>query len=374
MRIRKQTYSLEQYLKLMNAETIRTDQECQRLTGQWTSNMVSELIFTVLTDNYIPPIILGEEIMGEIVKEYIIDGLQRSSSLFLFRYGNTKVTKSLDEHMVRYQRKAVDDNGNPKRDEKGEIVYESVDYDIRNKTYGQLPQELKDRFDGYQMETAIHQDCDTAEISKLVRKYNNHKAMNQAQRAFTYVDTFAREMTENRFFKDIYSSSQKGRFNGTFERIAGDIVILCNYPDKYRKDTKMGFKWLNENASLHDFESVDRLLTRLMDSIEPTKEIKALFNGKNTHVFVTAFKAFTESGMEDSAINFPGASTQTPQGCLPPASQERGIRPNLATLGASLRDASIGECTLNDSMDSSNGSWMAGIKLRLTENRGTCWI
>jgi len=48
-------------------------------------------------------------------------------------------------------------------------------------------------------------------------------------------------------------------------------------------------------------------------------------------------------------INFPGASTQTPQGCLPPASQERGIRPNLATLGASLRDASIGECTLNDS-------------------------
>ncbi len=39
------------------------------------------------------------------------------------------------------------------------------------------------------------------------------------------------------------------------------------------------------------------------------------------------------------SINFPGASTQTPQGCLPPASQERGIRPNLATLGASLRDA-----------------------------------
>ena len=178
MKIRKQTFSLDQYLKQMKVETIRTDQECQRMSGQWSANMVNELIFTVLTDNYIPPVILGEEIMGEIVKEYIIDGLQRSSSLFLFRYGNTKVTKSLDEHMVRYQRKAVDDNGNPKRDEKGEIVYESVDYDIRNKTYGQLPQELKDRFDGYQMETAIHQDCDTAEISKLVRKYNNHKAMN----------------------------------------------------------------------------------------------------------------------------------------------------------------------------------------------------
>ena len=59
--IRKQTYSLEQYLKLIKNEAIRTDQDCQRLSGQWNSNMVNELIATVLTDNYIPPIILGEE-------------------------------------------------------------------------------------------------------------------------------------------------------------------------------------------------------------------------------------------------------------------------------------------------------------------------
>lgn len=44
MKIRKQTYSLEQYLKLMQNETIRTDQDCQRLSGQWNSNMVNELI------------------------------------------------------------------------------------------------------------------------------------------------------------------------------------------------------------------------------------------------------------------------------------------------------------------------------------------
>lgn len=306
MRIRKQTFSLNQYLKQIKAEAIRTDQECQRLTGQWTSNMVNELIFTVLTENYIPPIILGEETTNGITRQWIIDGLQRSSTLSLFRYGNIRVTKNLDECNVTYQRKVVDESGNPKRDDKGEIVYESVEYDIRNKTYGQLPEELKERFDGYQMECAIHQECDGTQISKLVRKYNNHKAMNQAQRAFTYADVFAREIreiTENRFFRDVYSSSQKGRINGTFERIAGDIVLLCNYPNKYRKDTKMEFKWLNDNASLHDFESIGSLLTRLTDSIDKTKEIKALFNGKNTHVFVAAFKAFTESGMEDSGFN-----------------------------------------------------------------------
>ena len=110
MKIREFTYSLDQYLKLMKAETIRTDQECQRLSGQWNHNMVNELIFTVLTDDYIPPIILGEEITNNIVKQWIIDGLQRSSSLSLFKYGGTRITQNIDEPMVTYQRKVLDKN------------------------------------------------------------------------------------------------------------------------------------------------------------------------------------------------------------------------------------------------------------------------
>lgn len=303
MKIRKHTYSLDQYLKLMKAETIRTDQECQRLSGQWNANMVNELIATVLTDNYIPPIILGEEIVNGITRQWIIDGLQRSSSLSLFRYANTRITKNIDEYMVTYQRKVTDESGNVRRDAKGEIVWESVEYDIRNKTYEQLPEELKDRFDGYQIDVAIHQDCDTTEISKLVRKYNNHKSMNQAQRAFTYVDAFAREIreiTENRFFLDLYTCSQKERINGTLERVVGDMVILCNYPDHYRKDSKQAFKWLNENAAIYDFESLNGLLTRLTASVKPTEEIRKLFGSKNAYIFVAAFKAFTELGRKDA--------------------------------------------------------------------------
>lgn len=216
-KIRKQTFSLEQYLKLMKAETIRSDQECQRMSGQWNANMAGELIATVLIDNYIPPIILGEETVNGITRQWIIDGLQRSSTLAMFRYGNTRITKRLDEYFVTYQRKILDGNGKPQRDENGDVLWESVDFDIRNKTYEQLPEELKERFCGYQLDTAIHQNCSTEEISKLVRKYNNHVAMNTAQKAFTYVDSFAREIrhiTENRFFSDIYSSSQKGNVYG----------------------------------------------------------------------------------------------------------------------------------------------------------------
>lgn len=41
------------------------------------------------------------------------------------------------------------------------------------------------------------------------------------------------------------------------------------------------------------------MLTRLSASIEPTKEIRALFNSKNTSAFVTVFKVFTETGRKD---------------------------------------------------------------------------
>ena len=302
MKIRKQTYSLEQYLKQLKNENIRTDQDCQRRSEQWKPNMVSELIATVLTENYMPPVILGEETVNGITRQWLIDGLQRSTSLSLFRYGNTRITKSLDEFMITYQRKVLDENGNPQRDENGEIVWESVEFDIRNKTYNQLPEELKDRFCEYQIETVIHQDCETTEISKLVRKFNNHVAMNAAQKAFTYADVFAREIREitgNRFFLDVYTCSRNDRKNGTLERLVGDTVLLCNYPEQYRKDTKTGFKWLNENATIYDFESLNTLLTRLTASVEKTKDIRALFNSKHAHIFVAAFKAFTESGHED---------------------------------------------------------------------------
>ena len=137
--IRKQTYTLEQYLKDMKAEKIRTDQECQRLSGQWNPNMVNELIASVLTDDYIPPIILGEETTSNgITRQWIIDGLQRSSTLSLFRYGNAKITKNLDESMVTYQTKATDEDGNIKRDEQGEIVWENVDFVIKTPVFSKV--------------------------------------------------------------------------------------------------------------------------------------------------------------------------------------------------------------------------------------------
>ena len=56
---------------------------------------------------------------------------------------------------------------------------------------------------------------------------------------------------------------------------------------------------VDENATILDFENLNDLLTRLVESTEITSEIRELFNRKSAYIFVAAFKAFTKLGRED---------------------------------------------------------------------------
>lgn len=298
---RRQTYPLETYLKKMANESIRSDQDVQRLSGQWDNNMVNELMVTVLKDDYIPPIILGEEQREDTTQLWIIEGLQRSTSLSRFRYGNYKITSSVEDYMIEYQREVVDENGEVKRDAEGNIVRELIEFDVRNKTYSGLPEELKNRFDEYQIETVIHEECTMQEMSKLVRRYNNHKSMNASQRAFTYIENFARDIRnitgEHRFFKDFDNYSQKERDNGTLERIVTEAAMAVFHLEHWQKQSKRMDTYLNEHATKEEFAVLKEYFDRLEAVLD--KKTAGLFNSKNTFIWVALFAKFTELGEPD---------------------------------------------------------------------------
>lgn len=67
---RKQIYTLEMYLNKVREFDIRNDSDVQR-QFVWSNEQVNELIVTVLTDDYVPPIILGEEDSSQL---WIVDG------------------------------------------------------------------------------------------------------------------------------------------------------------------------------------------------------------------------------------------------------------------------------------------------------------
>lgn len=300
-KVMSQTFTLERFLTKINKEEIRSDQDVQRLSGQFNAAMINELIVTVLTDDYIPEIILGEE--AGTNQAWIIDGLQRSSSLANFRFGNYKITSAIEDSEIEYERQSRDASGKVRRDADGNIIWETAIFDIRDKTYGELPDELKDQFNEYQLKTVIHQDCTMKQISKLVRRYNNHTGMNAMQKAFTYIDNYARDirmLSEHRFFKDCGTFTEREHTRGIYNRVVCESVMAMFHMEQWKSSPKALCSYLNQYGTEEEFRSFEECLDRLEVLLEDCNErCYELFTSKNAFIWITLFYRFTKSGLED---------------------------------------------------------------------------
>ena len=287
-RPRKQTYTMDMYLSKIKDMDIRNDSDTQR-QFVWTNEQINELVVTVLTEDYIPPIILAEVDNSQL---WIVDGGQRSSSFNQFRYGNYKITSAIENSIIPYKKKI--------RDEQGNIAWEDASFDIKNKTYDKLPEELKKKFNEYQIETAIHEECDARRIAQLIKRYNNHTSMNSNQKAFTYVDNYAREIRnilDSRFFLDCGSYTEKERSKGVLERVILESVMCMFHFDQWKKQPKQVASFLNENSTTEEFEEFQSVITRLEDVI--TEDLRDLFTSKDSFIWFAMFNKFSELGLDD---------------------------------------------------------------------------
>lgn len=292
----RQTYTLQMYLQKVKELDIRSDQDVQRLSDQWSRNMVNELISTVLNGGYIPPIILGQETNSQM---WIIDGLQRSTALMMFRYGKYKITSSIEEPVISYRAKVKDAQGEVMIDGNGDVVWEDRVFDLRYKEFGRLPEELQKRFNEYQIETVIHEGYDMKELSKLVRRYNNHKSMNVSQRAFTFVDNYARKIRDilkRKFFIECTGYTKAERKNGTLERIIMESVMCMFHLDNWKKTGQIG-AYVNEHASMEEFDTLEAHIGRLEQIM--TEDLYTLFTSKDSFIWFTVFHKYKNSGLED---------------------------------------------------------------------------
>lgn len=287
-RPRKQTYTMDMYLNKIKDMDIRNDSDTQR-QFVWSNEQINELVVTILTEDYIPPIILAEVDNSQL---WIVDGGQRSSSFNQFRYGNYKITSAIENSIIPYKKKVRDENGN--------IAWEDTTFDIKNKTYDKLPEELQKKFNEYQIETAIHENCDARRIAQLIKRYNNHTSMNSNQKAFTYVDNYAREIRnilDSRFFLDCGSYTEKERSKGVLERVVLESVMCMFHFDNWKKQPKQVASYLNENSTVDEFEKFQSTIDRLESII--TEDLSDMFSSKDSFLWFTMFDKFSELGLED---------------------------------------------------------------------------
>lgn len=287
-RPRKQTYSLEMYLNKNRDGDISNDADTQRRPA-WKA-IVNGLIVTILTDDYIPPIILAEE---DDTQLDIVDGGSRTAAFMMYRYGNYKVTTSVENSAIPYKKKV--------KDESGSIIWEDAIFDIKGKTYEQLPNELKKKFNEYQIETVIHEHCDKNKIATYIKRYNEHSAMNTNQKAFTYIDKFAnriRKIMDDKFFLDCNVYSDNDNEKGVVERIIVETVMCINHFDGWNRQAKNLFKYINAHGTKEEFDALEDDIHRLGNII--TDDIKDIFDKKDSFIFLTLFDKFTKLGENDA--------------------------------------------------------------------------
>lgn len=299
-KVREQAIALSSYLKSVNSEDISENQDVQRMFC-WDNPAINELIVTVLTDDYIPPIILGEEELGgDLTQQYIVDGIQRTTALNKFRHMNWKTTKSFENSVIQYQAKMRDEEGHLIKDEDGSILWENREFDIKNKTFEQLPDELKKKFDDYQIRIVIHQNCTMQEISKLVRRYNRNKSMGSNQKALTWIPTYARKIkniANNEFYKNCITYSKSMRKNGTYEQTVANSVMATFHLNDWKKTPNDRNEFLEENSSFDEFEKVNEYGNRIAKVCG--NKFQNVFVFKDILCWIATFHNFTKFGIED---------------------------------------------------------------------------
>ena len=286
-RPRRQVYTMDQYLE-NESEGYISNNVCTQRNPKWKP-IIDGLMVTILTDDYIPPIILAEEECG---RKFIVDGGSRTAAFKMLCKGNYKIKSSVEDPIISYKK--------IKKDENGKNVWVDAEFDIRNKTFNQFPKELQKKFYEYQVETVIH-ECDVEQAVKYLRRYNVHTAMNANEQLFIHIPKFAdeiREIIQDRFFLDCTTIKEIEKDKGVLERVVSESIMCMFHFDNWNKNGKRMAKYLNENATNEEFEVFDNNVKRLEKII--TKETKELFSTKDTFVWMTFFNRFTKLGLEDS--------------------------------------------------------------------------
>ena len=287
-RPRKQVYTMEQYIRNVEDDYISNDADTQRVP-EWKA-IVDGLAVTVLTDDYVPVIILAEEDNGQI---HIVDGGSRTAAFKMIRYGNHKIKSSVENPIIQYKAMSKDENG--------KAVWEDAEFDIRNKTFDQFPKELQKKFDEYQVDTVVHEHCNKEKIAMYIKRYNEHKAMNANQKMFVYLPAFAekiRDISKRNFFINNCVINDNEKDKGMLERVISETVMTMFHFDKWNKNGKKIATYLNENASVNEFNKLDSNLERLESIITDTTKI--LFNSKDSFIWLTLFDKFTQYGLDDA--------------------------------------------------------------------------
>ena len=279
----------------------------QRKPFQWTQEERNRYICRILSNLPIPEIILCEQNIKGLMIDHLIDGLQRLSYAEAFKENRFKIgANGAERHLIKYRDFLVDENGNRILDEDGIPVYEEKICDVVGKHYKDLPDELKKRFNNFNVNVTKFFNCTDEQIADHIRDYNNHASMNNEQLGMTKIsaDT-ARNIKaiaeNNTFFKNCGKYTTSNKVKGKIDRIVAESIMLLFHRDEWKSKLDKAYQYIDENVTDEEFVELNSDLNRLEIALgENNKDLMNMFTPTNTPMWLAVFHDFITYDVEDS--------------------------------------------------------------------------
>lgn len=302
---RMDKYSMFSLLDMKKTGDINCKYILQRKPFQWSNEERNRYICRILSNLPIPEIILCEQNVKGMTISHLIDGLQRLSYAEAFKENHFKVGETgAERHLIQYREYIHDENGNRVLDEDGIPEFELKVCDIVGKSYKDLPDELKKRFNNFNINVTKFFNCTNEQIADHIRDYNNHSAMNNEQSGIVSISTDTarkiKTVTEKcGFLKNCGKYTTTNRIKGKLDRMVAEMIMLLFHPNDWKSNVKATYKYLDENAKQEEFDTLSSELDMLESVIENAgDDINAMFTTTYTPMWVAVFHNFLTSGKD----------------------------------------------------------------------------
>lgn len=291
-KVKRDTYMVSKLCGMIARNELRNDHPQQRKSGQWDKNTRDNFIVTVIKNEDFDPIKICEQLTDGGVVLWLIDGLQRSTTIENFKAGRFALGRKIDPCVIEYQESMKDENG--------EITYKNVSYDLRGKSYEELPEKLKEDFNNCPVDIVKHLDCTDEEIGRHIVRYNSGRPMVVAQKISAYMYNtakYVKKLSRHAFFNDCANYSETADRNGTVDKVVSESIMALNFFDSWNKQAQRIGEHLNSNATEDMFNKFGTYLDRLLEVITP--QTGELFTAKNAFIWFMLFDKFTKTGRDD---------------------------------------------------------------------------
>ena len=302
---RMDKYSMFSLLDMKKTGDINCKYILQRKPFQWSNEERNRYICRILSNLPIPEIILCEQNVKGMTISHLIDGLQRLSYAESFKENHFKVgSAGAERHLIQCREYLLDENGNRILDEDGIPEFELKVCDVVGKSYKDLPDELKKRFNNFNFNVTKFFNCNDEQIADHIRDYNSHAAMNNEQSGMTSISTETarkiKTITEKcGFLKNCGKYTTANKIKGKIDRMVAEMIMLLFHPNDWKSNVKATYKYLDENATQEEFDVLASELDKLESVIENAgDEINAMFTTTYTPMWVAVFHNFLTSGKD----------------------------------------------------------------------------